>query len=816
MGIYDAKSARKKSRKIGRYLVFIAIILAPLTPALPDNLVNLSLVLLLLTAGVLNVFGQWNKKRSHRNPWHIVQIALLMLCGATLLQAIPIPLKIVEFLSPQTYDIWDLNNVAKTNWMPISLAPANTWAELLKLLVYFLMSYLITGLFSNERYSEKLLPTVAFSGGIVCVVTLTHNLLGWSRPWNQFGPNSLGAPSTFINPNHLGAFVGICFFVSLSLALNRRAKIKWVYAGLSLICAIVVFISLSRGAIGSMIIVFLFFLMVQLHVRTSQSAIKVAIILVSLSVFALALVTSVAYEELSREILSIPNALTDNKLNKSILWEAVPNMLREHSWVGVGKGAFQTSFTRFMTVDNSLTWTHLENGWLQVLVDWGIGVGLFLLGTVTAVWLLALRRIRSNPQILGPLSATLFLGIHNIVDFNLELTGVGVAALICLLALLPPSIASQSTSRRSHSLASCIILCICTFAFICSIKGSLTNELNTDTAKLSELMNQRSSSWDSRLLQAQPILLRHAADYFMREEMARYAFQEKRFKEGVKWINQALYLNPKSRESHLIAARLLKALGYHSQSILEYTLAATVLPENGPRVAQEMLKQGASTQDIMNLHSRGVAAKQLIELLINDGRSNELLQNATSESELDTHIRARAFLYLKQNQESLIESQKLERLSPKDPYIFELQLIALNRLKQYSKVLEVSNRALRQTPETQWLLTVKARALLNTKNHQKSLLTAKRVIAISENRLGRAEGHALAGDVYLSMKNLRKAEVEQRQVTELDPLNIEGWKKWADTLDKLGELATLRRTLKNAPKSIRQSLWARSHLTQKD
>src|SRR5262249_46749211 len=66
---------------------------------------------------------------------------------------------------------------------------------------------------------------------------------------------------------------------------------------------------------------------------------------------------------------------------------------------------------------------------------------------------------------------------------------------------------------------------------------------------------------------------RHPADYFLDALVAERLARDDH-PDTIRWLNAAIYLNPRYSDAHLIAARLLARAGRKSQALFEYRNAA--------------------------------------------------------------------------------------------------------------------------------------------------------------------------------------------------------------------------------------------------
>src|SRR6185369_6190725 len=108
-------------------------------------------------------------------------------------------------------------------------------------------------------------------------------------------------------------------------------------------------------------------------------------------------------------------------------------------WVGVGRGAFEAAFTRVHPASGLASYSHLENEYLQAVVDWGV-IGALALGLL-AIWVAvaAVKRWRDGPLAAGALGALTVVAIQSNVDFGVEFLGLAapMTAVAAALTYVP-------------------------------------------------------------------------------------------------------------------------------------------------------------------------------------------------------------------------------------------------------------------------------------------------------------------------------------------------------------------------------------------
>jgi tetratricopeptide (TPR) repeat protein len=171
------------------------------------------------------------------------------------------------------------------------------------------------------------------------------------------------------------------------------------------------------------------------------------------------------------------------------------------------------------------------------------------------------------------------VGLHELVDFGLELGGLAVPATAAL--------AVATTSReRAFSLPKKVVAAIVPAAVLITVfafSHSLLS-LEEEGKKLAQQFgNKKAASFEQ---EAKDIMARHPADYYLQLLVAQ-AFAEEtplRTDKLVEYANRAMFLKPMLAQPHRLAAMALRHKGWLTQAKIEYRLAfqsgdLTVLPE---------------------------------------------------------------------------------------------------------------------------------------------------------------------------------------------------------------------------------------------
>src|SRR5262249_49354127 len=123
-------------------------------------------------------------------------------------------------------------------------------------------------------------------------------------------------------------------------------------------------------------------------------------------------------------------------------------------WVGVGRGALEPAFTRVHPASAFVTFSHLENEYVQAVVEWGIPGALILAVPLAWLGLLAVRRWRDGPPAPASLGGLAVVAIQSNVDFGVELLGLAVPVTVvaATAAYVPLRTLHDTALTRARSL----------------------------------------------------------------------------------------------------------------------------------------------------------------------------------------------------------------------------------------------------------------------------------------------------------------------------------------------------------------------------
>jgi len=542
---------------------------------------------LCILSAVAAISGAVGSLRSHRSIALPPFAAALALSAALcLLQLVPLPRPLLDWLSPRSAQLRDfaLVPLGLPAARSISLDPPATWRELAKSISYLLLFFAAVQVSrSRSGARRRLTAAVALSGVAVALIGYAHALVGAHLlfGFHSFAVSQPPFLTSFGNPNHLSSLLTLTSTVALGLALTAADRQRAALWGLAYAASgAAIFFSLSRGGICFFLAaqaIFVFLLYRGRRSRISASPVSRLmpgreswIILATLAVLSIS-----AFVASERILAELRTADSVEKLRESKIqtWPMIVSSARQFARGGMGRGAFDAAFTRDQTEWPEVTFTHPENIVLQLCSDLGL-LGALVVGGIAAWALLRLlQRQESSTLDLAILSGISAMVLHDLFDFSLALPGCAAVACIAM------GIASRSENAiLAEREVGLMRLGPVPLAAVLALLALLSLLPGGDTlqAAESELASKLAKAPASEItVAAARAIDRHPADYLL-YDLAGGAFDRSkppRPGEALAFANRALFLRPLDVEAHRVAARALLKLGRRSQAALEYRLA---------------------------------------------------------------------------------------------------------------------------------------------------------------------------------------------------------------------------------------------------
>ena len=318
--------------------------------------------------------------------------------------------------------------------------------ELLRILVYFAFWLMISTVITASRATPvwltvwSVLAALLSGYAIYQFFTSSPAVLHFVKPLGYARRGS----GTFINPNHLAAYLAMLlpFFLAFTLSGKFGVAVRICLGYVAALSIMGIFVTFSRAgwaaaALG--VICFLLFLAWSRSIWKKTALLGVGILL-------LAAVIS-HYTPQYRKRFETPIATSTTGDIRMLVWADAKRMWQDHFWFGTGPGHFDIRYGGYRSphwmVQRRPAYVH--NDYLNLLTDWGlVGASLTLLAIlvffIDAIrkWTKGMSRKASRsavPIIAGGLFGAFALFLHSVFEFNLHIPAL-VLTLVALAALV--------------------------------------------------------------------------------------------------------------------------------------------------------------------------------------------------------------------------------------------------------------------------------------------------------------------------------------------------------------------------------------------
>ncbi len=499
----------------------------------------------------------------------------------TAVQAMPLPCAWVATISPKSAEITQsVSQLASIQPMQCTLSqdPGNTRLQVLQMLA-MACATLSGWQLTVAGFRQTARAAVACAALGVGLVSLFHTLAGMDLVWGQYAPvharPALLGP--LMNDNNLGGcmLLGAVPWLGWA-AVERKVGKRLLFLVFFLVCTGVVVATRSLGAMGGLGFSLLLFgaWYARQRLRENQRLLpKVGFL--ALVLLCGSTVIASAYGFFAEEH-------GVHKASKAELLIRGAEFALDQSWAGVGRGAFSVAFSQVMGSD--LRFEYAENTLIQWVAEWGWVLG--SLGFLAVLYFLFRGRPRASVSGMAVWCGLSAFFLQNMVDFGIELAGIGVLVAIQMGTLgvsHPPKPKSAlSGSFRRWACGSWVPLTLALGATTATLGRHATSQsVGAQQGALEAAYRSEDRPlFEERLREALSLHPSEASFYVLASAEA----VRRKYKNAPQWLNRAMGLAPGWGAPHELAARMFLGQGRLMQAAIELKEAA----QRHPRVAREL------------------------------------------------------------------------------------------------------------------------------------------------------------------------------------------------------------------------------------
>ncbi len=376
-------------------------------------------------------------------------ILFMALIAVILFQMLPLPALLLNIISPASLETYRqfLNNPEGT-FYPVSINPYATRQELLKLLAYAAVFFVIVSHYRTKEQVNSLVWTILYMGCFLVVFAIVQKMtwngrIFWIYPVDESLRDGLRIRGPYISYDNFAGYMEMAIPLGMGLLLYLVPSVKALpesplglkmarflaseklvpYALLFLLVLMMVaalFMTFSRGGILAFIFSSLFFAWITYRRRTLR---RKTGLLAILAAVIFAAVVQASWDRLEQRFAD----LKQDHVSRLSVWQDSLGIVRDYPVLGTGLGTFENAYMRYQTTMPRLLFDHAHNDYVELVTDTGVVGFLLSAGMALVFFPNVFRRWKRKRGMFGKclgaggLSACAAIAVHSFTDFNLHI-----------------------------------------------------------------------------------------------------------------------------------------------------------------------------------------------------------------------------------------------------------------------------------------------------------------------------------------------------------------------------------------------------------
>jgi O-antigen ligase len=402
------------------------------------------------------VFGAWILKTWSTDTVTIRDMRLLLPAAGlvlfVLLQLTPLPREILEAVAPANAAMHrDFGLAGDTSWKTVSVHPWATRQELLRVIAYLAVFFVIINHYRDREMIKRLVRSVIMMGAFLIVIAIAQKATWngrvlWFYPVeaHQESARNLVIWGPYINRNHFAGYLEMVIPLVLATSFYHAAKLGkgrhipqmkklsavlssrrfpdvTLYGLLGLVMIATLFATLSRGGILGVLCGLLFFF----GLARSRGRLKKRVDLFAmLGMVLLLMLVVAAWSQIEKRFEQLGEEQT---LQRSLVWSDSLNIVKDFPLFGTGLGTFGDIYPKYQTHSSLVLYDRAHNDYVEALTDLG-AIGFLLVALPIVLYGMIVYRTwkernRTYIQIVGAgsMASLAAMAVHSIMDFNLHI-----------------------------------------------------------------------------------------------------------------------------------------------------------------------------------------------------------------------------------------------------------------------------------------------------------------------------------------------------------------------------------------------------------
>lgn len=354
---------------------------------------------------------------------------ILFLC-LVIFQLIPLPLNLMRIISTKTAYLYEnfISHTALRMFFPLSIYPNATISELLKVLTYTGIFFLIINKIETKKQINFIINTIIFFGAFISIFGIVQKYTHSGRVyWFDPAGSATAAFGPFVNRNNFVGYINMIIPLALGYFLSEMPLAKRVIYGSCVgIMSLALFLALSRAGILVYIVVLLSMLILSRFkesLKTKTKTLSIWILLVLCS-----FISFVDIKVVGERLATLFQKETLAIFGHGYSWLDILRIWQDFPIFGTGLGTFGSISSMYKTAPLQNLFTYAHNDYLQLLSEMGllgfIFISLFFILYFKSVLKMWLKRHDSYVVclVLGGIASILGILVYSLLDFNLHIT----------------------------------------------------------------------------------------------------------------------------------------------------------------------------------------------------------------------------------------------------------------------------------------------------------------------------------------------------------------------------------------------------------